>query len=538
MNDGDDWDGNEKDDRRRFRFRYHHYPFVGELCILLNPFLDWIQKLHCFRRIHVLYSFVMISITTTSSSSSSSSSKHKNKRKPTRIPLFLFGLILFLFLFSSLIVSWTFSAFLGFSCCWSTGAIGMGRPCNDQALEEINIVISRFQIEKKKTTTSTSTAFRENNSTNLGGWKLARLRFLEPVSIISEKNNDNDENESENDSENENIKNKNNKNQNQNQNQNENNSKTEKDFGGLELSLTTIQQQTQNKTMGGKNPNRNPNRNKNKNPIGFECDCVFFFGSTTSKTKTENEFSFPSQRIIHPEDDRLASDHWEQQKAVKKTPKKTHRWDMFPEELEDKKQKCRHPSFIKKYHPHCNLVHELFLGDDQDPLYTETKYISHGAFRSVFLIDQPNHDTNRNTKKKKKKKKKKRRNKVITSALKMTRYKIDFEISHYYEILNDAMIMEELTASPRIIDIYSHCGGTVWVEVRPISLRKRNRAHHCYFHSRSHLFSFVLVQSLCCSVSDSFSFACRIFCLSLLLIQHRECRRKSRIILLLQKMKE
>jgi len=53
----------------------------------------------------------------------------------------------------------------------------------------------------------------------------------------------------------------------------------------------------------------------------------------------------------------------------------------------------------------------------------------------------------------------------IKSALKTTRFKHDFNHRTFWNTLNDALIMERLTSSPRIVDIYGHCGGTVLVEV-------------------------------------------------------------------------
>ena len=100
-------------------------------------------------------------------------------------------------------------------------------------------------------------------------------------------------------------------------------------------------------------------------------------------------------------------------------------------------------------------MHELTLSEDYDqerakrPGYDRSYdyfYISHGSYRDVWVIEQPFPE---NTK----------------SALKMTRYKHDFNLDTFRNTLNDALVMERLTGSPRIVDIFGHCGGTVWVEV-------------------------------------------------------------------------
>mmetsp|Transcript_19134 Transcript_19134/g.53272 ORF Transcript_19134/g.53272 Transcript_19134/m.53272 type:complete len:141 (+) Transcript_19134:2089-2511(+) len=48
----------------------------------------------------------------------------------------------------------------------------------------------------------------------------------------------------------------------------------------------------------------------------------------------------------------------------------------------------------------------------------------------------------------------------------MTRFKHDNNQRNFWNTLNDALVMERLSASPRIVDIYGHCAYSVWVEVR------------------------------------------------------------------------
>ena len=54
----------------------------------------------------------------------------------------------------------------------------------------------------------------------------------------------------------------------------------------------------------------------------------------------------------------------------------------------------------------------------------------------------------------------------VKSVLKIMRWKHPYGARAYWNTLADAMVMERLTASPRIVDIYGHCGTAVWVEVR------------------------------------------------------------------------
>ena len=148
------------------------------------------------------------------------------------------------------------------------------------------------------------------------------------------------------------------------------------------------------------------------------------------------------------------------------------------EDIEDFEQNCYRPAFKNKYHPTCNAVHELDLGrdyishpprhyhqqsrsenSDDDDHYDgidfdngeyiddqtyDTFYISHGYFRDVWVVYQPDFETK--------------------TILKTLRWKHEVSLSMTREVLNDALIMERMTASPRIVDIFHHCGTSVWVE--------------------------------------------------------------------------
>eukprot|EP00535_Pseudo-nitzschia_heimii_P008804 CAMPEP_0197185296 /NCGR_PEP_ID=MMETSP1423-20130617/11646_1 /TAXON_ID=476441 /ORGANISM="Pseudo-nitzschia heimii, Strain UNC1101" /LENGTH=617 /DNA_ID=CAMNT_0042636321 /DNA_START=147 /DNA_END=1997 /DNA_ORIENTATION=+ len=164
-------------------------------------------------------------------------------------------------------------------------------------------------------------------------------------------------------------------------------------------------------------------------------------------------------RLIDPNDERLAFEEWEK---LREDDPHQPTSDMHPEELEDKKRTCRAPSFHRKYLPTCNAIHEIKLyedfdeerakrpGDDQ---FYDSFYISHGAFRMVWILHQFSPVE-------------------MKSALKVTRYKKNWEPRYFWYTLNDAMVMEKLTGSPRIVNIYGHCGGTVWVEAMPHELEE------------------------------------------------------------------
>ena len=74
--------------------------------------------------------------------------------------------------------------------------------------------------------------------------------------------------------------------------------------------------------------------------------------------------------------------------------------------------------------------------------------IRSGSYRDVFSIHEDQYD--------------------IITVLKAQRYHGNpFTIDRYEFIRNDAMVMERLTASPRIVDIYGHCGTSVLTEFFP-----------------------------------------------------------------------
>ncbi len=122
----------------------------------------------------------------------------------------------------------------------------------------------------------------------------------------------------------------------------------------------------------------------------------------------------------------------------------------WPEDTEDQNIECRHPSWARKPKPSCNAFHELVMSNWKDK-----QYVSHGDYRDVWLLDHfplsgnPNDDE------------------LYQTALKMSRYYIDYTRETYWGILGDANTMEALTISPRIVDIYGYCGASVWVESMP-----------------------------------------------------------------------
>ena len=60
----------------------------------------------------------------------------------------------------------------------------------------------------------------------------------------------------------------------------------------------------------------------------------------------------------------------------------------------------------------------------------------------------------------------------LKTVVKTSRYEHDFNAGIFQSTLRDALVMERLTSSPRIVNIYGHCGATVWVEAIPYEVEE------------------------------------------------------------------
>lgn len=187
--------------------------------------------------------------------------------------------------------------------------------------------------------------------------------------------------------------------------------------------------------------------------------------TTTTKTIQEQQ-QRPSRKIP-------SNDHDIAAKYFDMTHRDTLLQDYYEpaEAIEDRKHKCRRPSFKNQYKPTCNNLHEIDLSRDynadraqsistDDQTY-DTYMINHGYYRDVWVVEQP--ATNLQLL---------QHQKYIKSILKTIRLKHDYKASTFMEAHMDALVMERLTSSPRIVDVYSHCGSAVWVEAIPYELEE------------------------------------------------------------------
>ena len=155
---------------------------------------------------------------------------------------------------------------------------------------------------------------------------------------------------------------------------------------------------------------------------------------------------------------------------------------------------CQEQSWARDYYPTCNAFHQMDLGrpyDDPDKLLKprpdnelNMNYIDHGYYRDVWITEDnpwlwPDqyrqeklvpartygvlHEA--------------RTSKLVakayrSSALKTLQMKHNYDEDSFEEVQLEAVIMERMTYSPRVMNIYGHCGFAVMVEVIPIEFEE------------------------------------------------------------------
>lgn len=101
--------------------------------------------------------------------------------------------------------------------------------------------------------------------------------------------------------------------------------------------------------------------------------------------------------------------------------------------------KCRRTSWHRLYHPTCNNFHEM------DLLPLVKSFVAHGYYRDVWgVIYDSDGD--------------------LDVVLKSMRFEHKHKYDHYEFTRMDALVMERLTSSPRIVNIYGHCAVSIMTE--------------------------------------------------------------------------
>ncbi|CAJ1942930.1 unnamed protein product [Cylindrotheca closterium] len=169
------------------------------------------------------------------------------------------------------------------------------------------------------------------------------------------------------------------------------------------------------------------------------------------------EGKFGDARKILSSDEKAAKKNWNEKILSKKSLRKYYE---FSADLEDQENECRRPNWTHLYKPNCNSMHEIDILADFPSGRTRLKdfqdldsfYISHGYFRDVWVVDSQD-----------------RGEKTI---LKVSRWRHDYGVDLLHEIMRDALIMERMSMSPRIVDMYGHCGSAVQVEAIPYEIEE------------------------------------------------------------------
>jgi hypothetical protein len=192
------------------------------------------------------------------------------------------------------------------------------------------------------------------------------------------------------------------------------------------------------------------------------------------KTTTETNFNPLWERAISPNDAQHYASQRSQLLQAIDDPNMSERLP-FDEEL-DYPVTCQRTSWGRRIHPVCNSFHELsaLLGRPPPPPsssdvpddHLQVDYLSHGYFRDSWLYrhapisssldldnthQHPQHDHSSSSSQQ-------------SFVLKTLRLFQTFDYDTTNLIENEAVVMERLTASPRIVDIYGHCGTSLAAE--------------------------------------------------------------------------
>ncbi|CAB9518340.1 receptor-like [Seminavis robusta] len=161
------------------------------------------------------------------------------------------------------------------------------------------------------------------------------------------------------------------------------------------------------------------------------------------------------QRTIRPNDAKQYHEMKKTEYANDKVHISKRHW--FDDELVDEEAECRRPNWEKLHFPVCNAFHEMDLSRHYDSILAQRSgdsqpgdsvYISHGYFRDVFTVTQPQVNSS-----------------AVLKVARLSKHEMNYRAM--FNARRDALIMERLTSSPHIVDIFGHCGSSVVVEPLP-----------------------------------------------------------------------
>jgi len=167
------------------------------------------------------------------------------------------------------------------------------------------------------------------------------------------------------------------------------------------------------------------------------------------------------QRKIRLHDDELCSA--EKQRLLDSVTDHISKRHWFDDELEDIEQDCRRPSWEMLHFPSCNAFHEIDLSRHYDKVLAtrsgdvqagDSSYLSHGYFRDVFALNRDQDHA-----------------KAVLKVARYTKHEMNYR--PLFNARRDAIIMERLTSSDKIVDIFGLCGSSVMVESLPNELENK-----------------------------------------------------------------
>lgn len=125
---------------------------------------------------------------------------------------------------------------------------------------------------------------------------------------------------------------------------------------------------------------------------------------------------------------------------------------------------CSTPTFYRLYKPTCNELHSVasgydWLKGDKKSKHHRSRYLASGTYRQVFVLERRFASDERDE--------------VILKSMKRFKgaYNAD-DTGLYDDMRKDSMVMEQLSASPRIADIYAFCGLSSIIEYAPENIEK------------------------------------------------------------------
>ena len=159
--------------------------------------------------------------------------------------------------------------------------------------------------------------------------------------------------------------------------------------------------------------------------------------------------------LNHNEDDDDENENSQDEEQTNDKKKRSHPTTKYADDDTIRDDSCRPTEFHSIISPNCNYVHEI---DFFTKLYTNTfpyqepaaVTFSSGFYRDAWSVITPAYSSISKQDQ--------------YSVMKTFKFSHPFALNAYENSRKDALIMERLTKSPRIIDIYAHCAMTVVVE--------------------------------------------------------------------------